>query len=48
MIVSPFCKKHDMAIRLLTISHCEDRKEPGCEKGECEFFRMRLYLPNGG
>lgn len=47
MIVSPYCEKHDMAIRLLTLSHCERRQEEDCEKGQCEHFGMRLYSKDG-
>lgn len=46
MIVSPYCKKNDMAIRLLTTSHCDTRLENKCERGECEHFGMRLYSPD--
>lgn len=47
MIVSPYCQKHDMAIRLLTLSHCERRQEEDCEAGQCEHFGMRFYSKNG-
>ncbi len=43
MIVSPYCEKHDMAIRLLTLSHCERRHDDDCENGQCEHFGMRFY-----
>ncbi len=46
IIVSPYCKKHDMAIRLLTIGHCEERNGDECEYGLCEHFGMRLRLLN--
>jgi len=46
MIVSPYCKKHDMAIRLLTPSHCESRSDEDCEAGQCEHFGLRFYLKN--
>lgn len=47
MIVSPYCKKHEMAIRLLTQSHCEKRHEEDCEFGQCKYFGMRLYSKDG-
>jgi hypothetical protein len=47
MIVSPYCKKHDMAIRLLTVSHCGRRQDFDCEAGQCEHFGMRFYSKVG-
>ncbi|MCZ7399803.1 MAG: hypothetical protein O8C62_09050 [Candidatus Methanoperedens sp.] len=47
MIVSPYCEKHDMAIRLLTHSHCERRLDAQCESGLCEHFGMRFYSKDG-
>jgi hypothetical protein len=43
MIVSPYCELHDMALRLLTTSHCKDRNSEKCASGECEHFGMRFY-----
>ncbi|MCZ7393782.1 MAG: hypothetical protein ABOK23_09610 [Candidatus Methanoperedens sp.] len=36
MMVSPYCEKHDMALRLLTQSHRERRHEDDCESVQCE------------
>ncbi len=47
MIVSPYCEKHDMPLRLLTLSHCERRHDDGCESGLCEHFGMRFYSKSG-
>ena len=47
MIVSPHCNKHDMAIRLLTLSHCEKRHDDECEYGLCDHFGMRFYSKLG-
>ncbi len=47
MIISPYCEKLDMAIRLLTIVHCRRRLGDNCERGECEHFGMRLYSKDG-
>lgn len=47
MIVSPYCKKLDMAIRLLTVSQCGERNGEECEFGLCEHFSTRLSAPLG-
>ncbi len=47
MIVSPYCKKHDMNMRLLTINHCQNRNKKECEYGSCKNFGMKLRCPTG-
>ncbi len=47
MIVSPYCEKYDMALRLLTSTHCQNRFDDNCERGVCEHFGMRLYSKDG-
>lgn len=46
MIISPYCKKHDAPLRLLTVSHCADRS-PFCERLECPdgMASLRLSAP---
>jgi hypothetical protein len=33
MMVSPYCEKHDTAMRLLKHSHCERRHDDDCDAG---------------
>lgn len=45
MVITPYCNKHKMAIRLLTSSHCVQRDSKECMPDKCGYYKIKMSCP---